>query len=171
MSDGEFDDWFNDCDAAGVELENQAAKHDERDREMRTKRTDTNKSDVSCTGHLIIKYMTPEGKGLLKVASGVLARKLSNDEYVLLTAAHNFDIYKDDLPLTIEEGAFFLQRNGKKEYAASFKFGEDDVFKLDSYKAIEKPIGVETQIGLKGNDIAAVKIRLSHKKSAIPPIP
>jgi hypothetical protein len=75
---------------------------------MRTKRTDTNKADISCTGHLLIKYCTPEGKGLLKIASGVLARKLSNDEYVMLTAAHNFDIYSNGLPLVIEDGAFFL---------------------------------------------------------------
>ena len=99
MSDNEFDDWFNDCDAAGVDLENQAAKFDERDKEERTKRTDLTKSDISCTGHLLVKYMSSSGKSLLKVGSGVLARKLSSDEYVLLTAAHLFDIYDNDEPL------------------------------------------------------------------------
>ena len=144
MSDNEFDDWFNDCDAAGVDLENQAAKFDDRNEEMRTKRTDLNKADVNCTGHLLIKFMSPSGDNLLKVGSGVLARKLDDNTYVLLTAAHLFDIYHEGEPLQIEEGAFFLQRNGKKEYAASFKFDERDINTMDSYKSIAKPITSDT---------------------------
>lgn len=102
---------------------------------MRTRRTkDLRNADVSCTGHLLIKFSSNSGDKLLKVGSGVLARKLSNDEYVLLTAAHLFDIYNNGEPLTIEEGAFFLQRNGKKDYAASFKFSESDINTMDSYK-------------------------------------
>ena len=42
---------------------------------------------------------------------------------------------------------------------------------MDSYKGLEKPITTETNIGLQGNDIAAVKVRVSHKKTAIPTIP
>jgi hypothetical protein len=45
---------------------------------------------------------------MLKVGSGVLVRKLSETEFVLLTAAHLFDIYHENQPLEVDEGAFFL---------------------------------------------------------------
>ena len=108
---------------------------------------------------------------MLKVGSGVLVRKLSETEFVLLTAAHLFDIYHDGQPLDVDEGAFFLQRNDKKNYACSFKFGADDIQTMESYQELPKPFTAETAIGLQGNDIAAIKVRVSHKKGSIPSIP
>jgi hypothetical protein len=42
---------------------------------------------------------------------------------------------------------------------------------MESYQELPKPFTAETAIGLQGNDIAAIKVRVSHKKGSIPSIP
>lgn len=118
-SDQEFDDWFNDATAAeeGDEIGNQAAKFDDRVEEVRTKCEDPNSLPATrCSGQLYTRFDSVDGETkIFKASSGTLIKKIADDNYVFLTAAHNLSLVQDGSDCEFDSGYFFLQKKGKEE--------------------------------------------------------
>merc|ERR1712083_190296 len=110
-------------------MQNQAAKFDDRESEVRTEKPDAElgQDDTKLCGQLYIKFQGSDGAStFVRSASGYLVRKIDDATYVVLTAAHNFKFAKDGEDLELIGGFFILQRSGKGVYAARFNFeGED----------------------------------------------
>ena len=96
MSDDEFDDWFNEAGEADLyeEIGNQAAKFDTRDFEYRTLLIDGIDGAASrCSGQIYVRFHSPDGsKKIFKAYSGTLVKKLNSKFYVIVTAAHIFEL-------------------------------------------------------------------------------
>ena len=54
------------------------------------------------------------------MGTGSLIKKISDDRYLLLTAAHNFKVQKTEGSFHVSEVEFYLQRNGVTKMAAKF---------------------------------------------------
>ena len=102
---------------------NQAAQFETRTEEARTKCMNFNTPVTSRVGHVLIKFKALDGESfLVKSASGIIVKQLSSKKYLMMTCAHIFDSFIGQEKLQIDEGAFFLQRNGLNEYAGRFRF-------------------------------------------------
>lgn len=123
---GEFDDWYNDGENCGEELQNQAATLDKAEKEERTFRDeDLIKEDAVCWGgELFVRFVNHDGKKFVKRASAHMVKQTSDDSFVALTARTNLHYKPPDgsEPLHASEGYFFLQRTDERDFAAVFKF-------------------------------------------------
>jgi hypothetical protein len=75
-----FDDWYNDCEAAEENLENQAAKFNTRTSEERTKVEGDalNAATVVFAGNLILKFQDGDGATKMTNSSAHLVKKLDD---------------------------------------------------------------------------------------------
>jgi len=61
-------------------------------------------------GQILLKFNPPNGEGKKKLilGTGILIDKLADDEWLMLTCAHNFEVYSDCEQLQLLDCKFFL---------------------------------------------------------------
>ena len=133
MSDDDqaFDDWFN--DAADAEndagMQNQAAKFDTKTSEERTKIDGAFGPECALAGQVFVGFESTADPNIKakKTFSGHIVKKIDDETYVMLTAAHCLEHSIAGNGYDLGVGYFFLQKSGAGTYAASFTFGAEDV--------------------------------------------
>ena len=90
--------------------------------------------ETASVGLLTVRYQNPREQGKFKASNGTgtLYTKLTNEYYVVVTAAHNFQICDtDEKGITTkrhpDKAFFFLQRNGG-QWKAKFKIIQFDIY-------------------------------------------
>ena len=169
---GEFDDWYNDGENCGEELQNQAAALEDAESESRKLRDGDSikEDDVAMTGELIVRFQNKDGKDLIKRCTAVVVKQ-TDEHFIALTSRQNvhYRIKEDGEWVTYNatQGYFFLQRTDAKKCLARMSFQEDNV----NYFKPELEFDHEDNQNLTGMNLAGIQLTLDKAFGDIPECP